>query len=99
MQRGAFLDQAVEFRYRMFAKQSTLHCLDVATCMPVGGYSVWGGFAPISNASSAVMLVARMDGSGLFHEIVPAADSAVSGTVALLAAVQALSKVRVLNAN
>jgi len=80
------------FKYRMFAHTDSLTCLNKATCMPVGGYSVWGALREVNETDRVVMAVARMDAvGGLFHDLSFGAESTVSGIVTLLAAAHALA--------
>src|SRR5690348_10688276 len=65
----------------------------VATCMPVGGYSVWGGLRRVDRSQPIVLGVAAMDSTALFHDAAPGADAHTSGAVALLSAAAALARV------
>ena len=67
---NSFPYYGAEFRYRMFAHTDSLTCLNKATCMPVGGYSVWGGLRPINRTHKVVMAVAKNDAAGFFHDLV-----------------------------
>ncbi|KAK9950885.1 hypothetical protein M0R45_006351 [Rubus argutus] len=73
-------------------------CLKENTCLPLGGYSVWSSLPPINISSSEqskpiILAVASMDSASFFRDKNLGADSPVSGLIALLAAVDALSKV------
>ncbi len=77
---------AMQLEYPMFATNSTGACLESGTCLPVGGFSVFSTFTPISNASQElVFLSSHFDAASLFHDAAPGLDAAVSGSVALLA--------------
>ncbi|KAL1523000.1 hypothetical protein AB1Y20_017963 [Prymnesium parvum] len=87
----------VQMHYPMLAHRDSPSCLAAESCLPLGGRSVWGaaqprtaGGAPPFAGRPAVMLAAALDGAAFFHEHAPAADMAVSGTVALLAAIDAV---------
>lgn len=73
-------------------------CIEEQTCLPLGGYSVWSSLPPMnasqSNQSKGVILaVASMDSASFFRDKSLGAESSVSGLIALLAAVDALSHV------
>ncbi|CAN7057750.1 hypothetical protein IGI04_015210 [Brassica rapa subsp. trilocularis] len=73
-------------------------CLQEGTCLPLGGYSVWSSLPPINVSSSnnrkpIVLTVASMDSASFFRDKSFGADSPISGLVALLGAVDALSRV------
>jgi hypothetical protein len=89
----------MHMRYPMFAHRDSPTCLAAGSCLPLGGHSVWGTLQPRIASHSppfptkpVAMLVAAMDGAAFFHEHVPAADGTVSGLVALLAAVAAITQ-------
>ncbi len=85
--------ERIHFRYYMYAQGTSRDCLSRLTCLPVGGYSVWGTFgAPNGTHTKTVMAVTGVDASSLYPNKSPGAASAVASTAALLAAVQALSK-------
>ena len=57
---------------------------------------MWGSLATVQNDSKPIVMgIARMDASAVFHDSAVGADSAMSSTVALLAAAQTLAMVRV----
>nr|CAD1825288.1 unnamed protein product [Ananas comosus var. bracteatus] len=73
-------------------------CLKEQSCLPLGGYSVWSSLPPI-NASlmkplkPVVMAIASLDSASFFRDRSLGADSPISGLIALLTAVDALSNV------
>jgi len=91
--RSAFVAEAVEFRYRMYADGSSMQCLNDATCIPVGGYSVWASFGDPNSTRPIVAGIAMSDSTAMFHDMAYGVDSDTSGVVVLLAAAQALSTV------
>ncbi|KAL5574330.1 hypothetical protein UlMin_023927 [Ulmus minor] len=75
---------------------NSVACLQEATCLPLGGYSVWSSLPPINTSSSdqakpIILTVASMDSASFFRDKSLGADSPISGLIALLAAVDALS--------
>ncbi|GAB4827307.1 hypothetical protein Ancab_034193 [Ancistrocladus abbreviatus] len=71
-------------------------CLKERTCLPLGGYSVWSSLPPVNTSSSEspksiVLAVASMDSASFFRDKSLGADSPISGLIAMLAAVDALS--------
>ena len=87
----------LQMHYPMFAHHDSPTCLAAGSCLPLGGQSVWGALQPRTLTQTpplpgrpAALLTAALDGVAFFHEHAPAADAAVSGTVALLAAVDAI---------
>lgn len=91
-----------EFDIVMQTAKSGTHtsesCLKEGTCLPLGGYSVWSSLPPINVSSSLpekpiIMAVAAMDSASFFRDKTLGADSPLSGMIALLAAVDALSHI------
>ncbi|KAJ4764059.1 Nicastrin [Rhynchospora pubera] len=72
-------------------------CLKDQTCLPLGGYSVWSSLPPINISSTVtkpiVFAVASFDSASFFRDRSLGADSPISGLIALLTAVDALSHV------
>ncbi|CAM0944287.1 unnamed protein product [Alopecurus aequalis] len=73
-------------------------CLKAQSCLPLGGQSVWASLPPMSNASMEhqkpiIMVVASQDSASFFRDLSLGADSPISGLIALLTAVDALSHV------
>lgn len=72
-------------------------CLKERTCLPLGGYSVWSSLPPINissvNHKPIVLVLASQDSASFFRDQSLGADSPLSGLIALLAAVDALSYV------
>ncbi|XP_044951706.1 nicastrin [Hordeum vulgare subsp. vulgare] len=71
-------------------------CLKEQSCLPLGGQSVWASLPPMSNASKEhqkpiIMVVASQDSASFFRDRSLGADSPISGLIALLTAVDALS--------
>ncbi|KAG2406376.1 Nicastrin Precursor [Vigna angularis] len=96
----AYTSNVAEFDLVMqTVKSGTLDsesCLKEETCLPLGGYSVWSSLPPINTSSSQqskpiLMTVASMDSASFFRDKTLGADSPISGLIALLAAVDALS--------
>ncbi|GAB2299165.1 hypothetical protein Dimus_033237 [Dionaea muscipula] len=77
-------------------------CLREKTCLPLGGYSVWSSLPPIDTlssepAKSIILAVTSMDSASFFRDKSFGADSPISGLIAMLAAVDALSHIHDLN--
>lgn len=96
----AYTSNVAEFDLVMQTVKSGTHdsesCLKEATCLPLGGYSVWSSLPPINISSSKpskplILTVASMDSASFFRDKNLGADSPISGLIALLAAVDALS--------
>ncbi|WVZ07497.1 hypothetical protein V8G54_020843 [Vigna mungo] len=96
----AYTSNVAEFDLVMqTVKSGTLDsesCLKEETCLPLGGYSVWSSLPPINTSSlqqskPILMAVASMDSASFFRDKSLGADSPISGLIALLAAVDALS--------
>ncbi|KAG0450445.1 hypothetical protein HPP92_026765 [Vanilla planifolia] len=78
--------------------RNSASCLKEQSCLPLGGYSVWSALPPISAPSfdppkSILLVIASMDSASFFRDLSLGADSPMSGLIALLAAVDALSHV------
>ncbi|KAG7036691.1 Nicastrin [Cucurbita argyrosperma subsp. argyrosperma] len=77
--------------------RNSMSCLKEETCLPLGGYSVWSSLPPINISSDKskpiILTVASMDSASFFRDKSIGADSPISGLIALLAAVDALSHV------
>lgn len=75
-------------------------CITAKTCYPLGGNSIWSALPPIapsspenniSNSSPPIIVVvAQIDSTALFHRLIQAADSPLSGLIAMLAAAEIL---------
>nr|KYP75974.1 Nicastrin [Cajanus cajan] len=98
----AYTSKVAEFDLVMQTVKSGTHdsesCLKEATCLPLGGYSVWSSLPPINISSlqqpkPILLTVASMDSASFFRDKSLGADSPISGLIALLAAVDALSYV------
>ncbi|XP_072977133.1 nicastrin [Typha angustifolia] len=77
-------------------------CLREQSCLPLGGFSVWSSLPPINISSTKppkpiLMTVASQDSASFFRDLSLGADSPISGLVALLTAVDALSSIDGLN--
>ncbi|XP_061340339.1 nicastrin [Gastrolobium bilobum] len=99
--RKAYTSNVAEFDLVMQTMKSGTHdseaCLQEATCLPLGGYSVWSSLPPINISSikqskPIILTVASMDSASFFRDKSLGADSPISGLIALLAAVDALSR-------
>ncbi|KAL6537670.1 hypothetical protein OROHE_012297 [Orobanche hederae] len=73
-------------------------CLKQGTCLPLGGYrgSVWSALPPINissplEAKPIVLAMTSMDSASFFRDQSLGAESPISGLIALLAVVDALS--------
>ncbi|CAN6478979.1 unnamed protein product [Victoria cruziana] len=70
-------------------------CLKDQSCLPLGGYSVWSSLPPINVSSQMekplILAMASQDSASFFRDRTFGADSHLSGMIALLAAVDALS--------
>ncbi|CAH1796310.1 unnamed protein product [Owenia fusiformis] len=68
-------------------------------CDPLGDYNVYSSLKAVKNnetlaVKSIIMATTRLDGFSLFDNLYPSADSAITGTIALLAAAEAIGKVK-----
>jgi len=66
-------------------------------CDPVGENSVWGSFSnkiDSKDGKKIIILSSQLDGNSLFHDFTNGVDSQLAGTVANLAIIDALSKVK-----
>ena len=83
---------SVEFTFPMQAKTNSVDCLAGRTCLPIGGYSVWSTIDPLQDdGKKTVFATTQMDTTALFHDKAVGAESAVSGTVALMGAYEVLA--------
>ncbi|GFQ00012.1 nicastrin [Phtheirospermum japonicum] len=89
-----------EFDLVMQTTKSGTHdsdsCLKEGTCLPLGGYSVWSALPPINissplKAKPVVLAMTSMDSASFFRDKNLGAESPISGLIALLAVVDALS--------
>ncbi|XP_008789257.2 nicastrin isoform X2 [Phoenix dactylifera] len=81
-----------------FGTHDSESCLRETSCLPLGGYSVWSSLPPINVSSTKptkpiLMAVASQDSASFFRDQSLGADSPISGLIALLTAVDALSHV------
>jgi len=83
---------SAEFTYPMTAKKNSVHCLDKNTCLPVGGYSVISSFTPIRTGTKKILISTKMDTTALFRAQARGAQDAMSGLVAMLLALNILSR-------
>jgi hypothetical protein len=74
----------------MRARGNDTQCLRDATCAPLGGLSLFGSFDG-NFSGRGVWAISSMDASGLFPYGATAADSAVSGFVATLLALESFA--------
>ncbi|KAH0885110.1 hypothetical protein HID58_061206, partial [Brassica napus] len=102
MKHKTYTSDVAEFNMVMETTKAGTHnseaCLQEGTCLPLGGYSVWSSLPPINVSSSnnrkpIVLTVASMDSASFFRDKSFGAGSPISGLVALLGAVDALSRV------
>ncbi|KAG2287099.1 hypothetical protein Bca52824_046703 [Brassica carinata] len=102
MKHKTYTSDVAEFNMVMETTKAGTHnseaCLQEGTCLPLGGYSVWSSLPPINVSSSnnrkpIVLTVASMDSASFFRDKSFGADSPISGLVAFLGAVDALSRV------
>ncbi|XP_018484775.2 nicastrin isoform X2 [Raphanus sativus] len=102
MKHKTYTSDVAEFNMVMETTKAGTHnseaCLQEGTCLPLGGYSVWSALPPINVSSSnnrkpIVLTVTSMDSASFFRDKSFGADSPISGLVALLGAVDALSRV------
>lgn len=64
-----------------------------AKCDPIGGQSAWGSLGPaLSTGAEVVLAMTALDSTALAHELAMGANAGASGTIALLAAAEALGK-------
>lgn len=70
----------------------TTSCLGAASCLPVGGQSVWATLGPLDPTRELVVATAGLDSTALFHDRATGGDGAVSALVALLLAADALAR-------
>ncbi|CAA0814554.1 Nicastrin [Striga hermonthica] len=89
-----------EFDLVMQTTKSGTHdsdtCLKEGTCLPLGGYSVWSALPPIKTSSQLngkpiVLVMTSMDSASFFRDKSLGAESPISGLIASLAVVDALS--------
>lgn len=101
---GEFAYYVAEFEYYMYAQENSIQCLTDTTCMPVGGYSVWGSLGnttfnttnnplPPSPGPPRPLLLAvtAMDATGFFHQMTPGGDASQASVAVLAAAINVLS--------
>ncbi|CAG8465640.1 6854_t:CDS:10 [Acaulospora morrowiae] len=87
--------KAVEFNSMMWAAIDAKTCLRRNFCSPIGGYSVYS--TPSLNMTNddgkpIVIVAAAMDSRALFHDLILGVDNGISGTIAVLAVADALSR-------
>ncbi|CAL4885266.1 unnamed protein product [Urochloa decumbens] len=73
-------------------------CLKEHSCLPLGGHSVWTSLPPIKNGSTEhqkpiILAVTSQDSASFFRDRSIGSDSPISGLIALLTAVDALSHI------
>ena len=67
-------------------------CLRRFNCAPLGGKNVWALLSPLDQNKEITLAISAMDANAFFHDLAPGAD-VISGTVSLLAAIEALTHV------
>jgi hypothetical protein len=90
----------------MQATGNASSCINDKTCYPLGGYSVWAALPPLpplynqragpnkmENQLPTLLVIAQIDSTSLFHRLTQAADSPLSGLIAMMAAAQALGSI------
>ncbi len=89
----------LELRYPMNARRNSLRCLSERSCLPIGGYTVWGSVEPRGVNSMppvagkrTVLLSAPLDATSFFHEHATGADAAASSIAAIVGAVDAVAR-------
>ncbi|XP_011085876.1 nicastrin [Sesamum indicum] len=96
----SYTENVAEFDLVMQTTKSSTHdsesCLKEGTCLPLGGYSVWSALPPINISSSLkakpiILAMTSMDSASFFRDRSLGAESPISGLIALLAVVDALS--------
>eukprot|EP01125_Pyxidicula_operculata_P021258 TRINITY_DN8113_c0_g1_i1.p1 TRINITY_DN8113_c0_g1~~TRINITY_DN8113_c0_g1_i1.p1 ORF type:complete len:644 (-),score=128.86 TRINITY_DN8113_c0_g1_i1:153-2084(-) len=65
-------------------------CLKRGTCLPIGGHSTWTSIVPINPEKEIVFAIAAMDSRSFFLKQSIGANSDMSGTVALMAVLDAI---------
>jgi len=102
---NGFVRHSAEFRFHMYGDEDSITCLEKTTCIPVGGYSVWGVLGNFTtNTSSSdsvessfpssrpiVLATTKLDSTGFFHQLSPGSDDSQASIAVLVAALQALS--------
>lgn len=73
-------------------------CLKERSCLPLGGYSVWSSLPPINVSSTKptkpiLLAITSQDSAAYFRDKSLGANSPISGLIAILAAVDALSSI------
>ncbi|AQK55159.1 Nicastrin [Zea mays] len=73
-------------------------CLKEQSCLPLGGHSVWTSLPPLNNGSTEhpkplILAIASQDSASFFRDRSLGSDSPISGLIALLTAVDALSHI------
>ncbi|CAN6246191.1 unnamed protein product [Urochloa humidicola] len=76
----------------------SVSCLKEHSCLPLGGHSVWASLPPIKNGSTErqkpiILVVTSQDSASFFRDRSIGSDSPISGLIALLTAVDALSHI------
>ncbi|KAH7679830.1 nicastrin protein [Dioscorea alata] len=98
----AYLTDVAEFDLVMQTTKVGTHdsesCLKEGSCLPLGGYSVWSSLPPINISSLGppkpiLLTIVSQDSASFFRDKSIGADSPLSGLIALLAAVDALSNI------
>lgn len=77
----------------MYANQDGANCLRLGFCEPVGGHSVWTSLPPkVKKENKFILSTSTIDSISLFHGRSTGAVSDMSGLIANLAALEALSR-------
>ncbi len=72
---------------------TSMTCLALGTCLPIGGYSVVATVPPLRDAldaKSVIVVMARLDSDGMFRDAAYATNARVSGLTTMLAMANAL---------
>lgn len=99
---NGYRSHVAEFDLVMQTTKAQTHdsasCLKEHSCLPLGGHSVWTSLPPIKNGSTVlqkpvVLAIASQDSASFFRDRSLGSDSPISGLIALLTAVDALSHI------
>ncbi|XP_020395732.1 nicastrin [Zea mays] len=99
---NGYKSNVAEFNLVMQTTKAQTHdsasCLKEQSCLPLGGHSVWTSLPPLKNGSTGhpkplILAIASQDSASFFRDRSLGSDSPISGLIALLIAVDALSHI------
>lgn len=94
---GALHRGDIQAHMMMNSSSDSLACIAAATCLPIGGNSVWAAMPPLPASGEVpdkptILVLTHWDSQALFRSAAQGAESAYSGLISMLVAADVLSR-------